>query len=120
MEGRLPPRLEIGAWRRAVESEGGFATVLHRGDPDAGTILIVTTERGGAQRLWERLPRADGWRGFTPVSAPVTAGGAIDPDYLRRRTAGDPDLWIVELDTTRPERFIEMRRECVDPDPTRP
>ena len=46
-EARLPAKLEIGALIRVVGNAGGFASVLHSGEPEAGTAVpdahIVTT-----------------------------------------------------------------------------
>ncbi len=104
-DGRLPARLEVTALIRATESAGGFATVLARGEPDSGSILIVTCERDGGRRLWERMPRLDGPRRFE-----VSRNADGDPReldlYLDRRRERDPDCWILELDIADAERFI--------------
>ena len=36
---------------RAVEGEGGFASILHRGDPDRGAISLLVVERGQAEAV---------------------------------------------------------------------
>lgn len=105
-EARLPAYLEVQGMIRAVESAGGFATVISKGERDAGTILILTSERGGNARFWERMPQLDGSRKFTCVreqNAEKTGGFS---DYLDRRKTQDPDSWLVELEIANPERFI--------------
>jgi hypothetical protein len=104
-DARLPAHLEVAALLRRTAAAGGFAAVLHKGEPDAGTILIALCERGGGGRLFERMPQLDGTRAWTPVrsEADDPAGYA---DYLARRARQDPDLWIVELDIAAGERFI--------------
>lgn len=42
---RLPAHLEVAGLIRAVQAAGGFATVLNKGEREAGTILIVLTEK---------------------------------------------------------------------------
>lgn len=103
---RLPARLEVSALIRRVAAEGGFAAVLKKGEPDAGTIALVLRESGGIQRLIERMPQPDGTRSWTlsRTQAPEEQG-EFDA-YLARRGAQDPDLWVVELDVPNPERFI--------------
>ena len=64
MEGRLPAHLEVSAILRAVDAQGGFATVIERGERDAGTILLLTMDRGHNARLWERMPQLDGSRPY--------------------------------------------------------
>ena len=103
---RLPAHLEVGALIRATESAGGFATVLHKGERDAGIILILSRERGDRARLWERIPRLDGRRVFDVVRREDIENKADFQDYVTRRIERDRDLWVVELDIAEPERLI--------------
>lgn len=108
MSERLPTHLEISGLIRLAETNGGSAMVLHKGEKDAGTVLLVTMCRGEDTRLYERMPQLDGTRKFV-----VT--GSQDPEkpwefskYLQRRAKQDPDIWVLELDIDDPERFIEL------------
>lgn len=97
-EGRLPAHLEAGALIRAAQAMGGFASVIARGEREAGTILVICCERGEQQRAYERMPRADGTRGWTLVRAQDPADPAAFAQYCARRQRQDGDLWIIELD----------------------
>lgn len=103
---RLPAHLEITGLIRAVQAQGGFATVLAKGERDAGTILILTMERGGNGALYERMPQLDGSRKFERVKAQDLENTKDLDEYLARRKAQDSDVWIVELDIVNAERFI--------------
>ncbi|HEU4820496.1 MAG TPA: DUF1491 family protein [Qipengyuania sp.] len=105
-DGRLPAHLEVSALIRTAEAAGGFATVIAKGERDAGVILILTTERGGNARLWERLPNLDGSRSFSMTKKQDLENAEEFADYLARRTARDPDSWLVELDIANAERLI--------------
>lgn len=103
---RLPAKLEVAGLIRRVAANGGFAAVIARGEPDSGTILLILRDPRTNPRLFERMPQPDG-------SRPWTLNRTQDPDntqdfddYLGRRKAQDRDLWIVELDSPNPERFI--------------
>ena len=109
MKTRLPTHLEVSAWRRAVEAAGGFAAILAKGDPDAGSVLLLTIEKGGNPQLWERMPQLDGTRVFVPVLMQDVEKNGQSSSYLERRKAQDPDLWIVELDIPKPERFVDLK-----------
>ena len=50
----------VGALIRKAEAEGGFAAVLCKGDENAGSLLVVLTEKGPDPRVYERLLGADG------------------------------------------------------------
>ena len=106
MEPRLPTHLEVSGLIRAVEAAGGFATVISRGHREAGTLAVLTMERGGNARLHERMPQLDGSRSFTCTREETSENKEDFAEYLARRGAQDPDLWIVELDVPDGERFI--------------
>lgn len=105
-EARLPAHLEVAALIRAAETLGGFGTVIVKGERDAGVILVLTMERGGNARLWERMPRLDGQRIFAVVKEETTENKGEFGDYLARRRARDADLWLVELDVPNAERLV--------------
>ncbi len=106
MDARLPAHVEVGAIVRKAQGEGGFATVIQRGERDAGVILLLTMNRGGDARLWERMPQLDGTRKFTCTKSQDNDNKGEFEEYLARRQRQDPDSWIVELDIAEAERFI--------------
>ena len=107
MDARIAAHIEVAGLIRAVEAAGGFATVIARGERDAGTILVVCCERGSARAAYERMPRVGGGREWTAVSTQGAEKPSELSDYIGRRRAQDPDLWVVELDIADAERFIE-------------
>ncbi len=108
MSDRLPAHLEVGGLIRLAQNEGGFASVLHKGEREAGTILLIITERGVNPRLFERMPSLEGTREWLQTSVQNIESKQFFEDYLTRRTAQDPDLWVVELDIANGERLIGL------------
>ena len=108
MDARLPAHLEVAALRRAAESAGGFAAVLHKGERDGGAILVVLAENGGNPRLFERMPGLDGSRRWIETRSQNSENNEEFSEYLKRRSTRDPDLWIVELDIADGERLIAL------------
>ncbi len=106
MDARLPAHIEVSGLLRAVEAAGGFAMVLRKGEKDAGTLLIVTTFRGGNTRLWERMPQLDGSRAYVCTREQDPENKQDFSEYLDRRLASDRDCWLIELDVENAERFI--------------
>jgi hypothetical protein len=104
--GRLPPRLEVPALLRRAEAQGGFAAVLHKGDPEGGALLLLVSSRGrhvaGLQRILG-ISGAYEWRASGPADSADSAEVAA---FLAKQRQFDPDLWVVELDIADPERFI--------------
>lgn len=105
-DARLPAHLEVAALIRAAEAAGGFATVLAKGERDAGSILVLTMERGGNARLWERMPRLDGRRIFEVVREQTSENKQDFAEHLARRTSRDRDSWLIELDVPNAERLV--------------
>ena len=107
MDDRLPAHLEVSGLIRAVDAAGGFATVLARGERDAGTILLVCCESGNHCRIYERMPQLDGTRKWTLTKRQDPENPAEFSEYLDKRKRQDSDLWILELDIADAERFID-------------
>jgi hypothetical protein len=105
---RVTSDLWVSALLRRVQSTGGFAAVLRRGVAEAGAIFIVHRSREGEVTLYgpaaqaaydeEGKPRD---RRFARVPGPT------DDETVRARLDKemrfDPDLWVVEIETGRPE-----------------
>ena len=105
-DARLPAHLEASAILRLAESQGGFATVLAKGERDAGTILLVTLCRGTGAVLFERMPQLDGTRLFIATKLEISENKQEFSEYLARRRAQDHDMWLIEVDIADPERFV--------------
>jgi len=103
---RLPARLEATALIRQVESNGGFASVIKRGDPDSGALVLLVAERGAPVALIERRMDDE----FAYRWGEAARGEALLGDKFLKliadRTRFDPDFWLIELDIPDAERFI--------------
>jgi len=100
---RLPAKLEISGLARRIESEGGFATIVRRGDPESGALLLLVSSRGRHVACLERILGISGeyeWRRTGPQDSAEVA------HFLAKRAQFDPDSWVMELDIADPERFI--------------
>jgi hypothetical protein len=103
---RLPAKLEVSGLVRRIESDGGFATILNKGDADGGAMLLIVSSRGRHVAALERILGMGSeyeWRHTGPTDS---AGSADLQSFLAKRTQFDPDLWVVEVDIADPERFI--------------
>ena len=103
---RLPAALEVASLLRKTQAAGGFAVLLHKGEPDSGTILVVAIDRAGLGTLYERLPDPAGPRRWVAVRVQEPADRSVFDDYLERRKQQDRDVWIVELTIADVERSI--------------
>lgn len=104
MTARLAAGVLAGALLRRVVAEGGNGTVLARGDPTAGAILLICCDRGETRLLLERVASSEGSQWAAAGPRGVADKAILDP-YLERRRRNDPDLWLIELDIAGVERF---------------
>jgi hypothetical protein len=105
MEARLAASVLATSLMRRCESLGGFAAVINKGDPTAGSILVILTEKGGNQRLLERVLQADGAYSWQAISSQDIEQEQEFAKLLERRRSFDPDIWLIELDVPSAERF---------------
>ncbi len=82
--------------------------MLHKGDREAGTILVVVAQNGKNSVAYERMPQLEGTRVWTMRISEDPENKEKFSDFLERRMNQDPDLWIVELDIAHAERFIGL------------
>jgi hypothetical protein len=97
---RLATSVRVGVLLRRVAAEGGFGTVLARGDPTAGALALVLRDRSAEPVVISRALGPDGyaWRD-------MAAGEAVQ-GWIDRARRIDPDLWVVELDIPDAARFV--------------
>jgi hypothetical protein len=103
---RLPAKLEVSGLIRRIETEGGFASVVHRGDPEGGSLLLIVSSRGRYFACLERILEISGAYEWHSAGPPESSGSTDLQAFLAKRTQFDPDLWVLELDIADPERFI--------------
>lgn len=104
---RLPAALEAASIIRLAETAGDFATVVRKGDPDRGSLMLVVTSRGRHFTILERVLSFESGRYRWQPSGPSQAAGSDEiGEFLAKRTRFDDDLWLIELDIADPERFI--------------
>lgn len=104
---RLPAALEAASLVRRAEIAGDFATVIRKGDPDRGALMLVITSRGRHSGCLERILVLESGNYVWQRSGPDEGAGAAEVgEFLDRRVRGDEDLWLIELDIADPERFI--------------
>lgn len=102
MSERLPAHLEVAAIMRRAEAEGGFVTVLRKGDPDRGALTLIVQQRGEIRGVLERELGPS----FTYEWIFKPAGSESLDELVARRERLDTDFWLIELDVAEPERFI--------------
>lgn len=102
-EPRLAASLEASALLARARDEGGFGTILRRGDAERGSLMLVLAERGSSRFLLQRMLRRTG--DYAWEAREIADSESLEQQLARARER-DPDLWLIELDVPSAERFI--------------
>lgn len=100
---RLAPSIEVSALLALAAKEGGFGTVLQKGDGDRGSIIVLVEQRGQPAAVLQRLLQRTG--AYEWESREFSDSVQLQ-QYVARARDNDPDLWAIELDVPSPERLI--------------
>jgi GMP synthase (glutamine-hydrolysing) len=106
VEARLKSSIQVQALVRRCDMAAIGVAVTARGDPDAGAILVKLCGRDRTATVLAQTRRADGTLGWLRATgaAPVEEGAA--DAYIARQRQRDPDLWVVEIETTAPDTVL--------------
>lgn len=109
---RLFSALKTSFWAPALilraENGGAFASVVHRGDPDAGASLIKVRTLDDMAVLYRSMRDMSGQRIWHP-KGPLSED-EIDQD-IRKAMVSDPDLWVIEIDDRKGRHFLTEKVE---------
>lgn len=101
----LKAKFWVDALVRRAETGLASAYVIRRGDEDAGTVLVKVVAADRLARLFVPARDQNGTRIWQLYRrAPIPEPEA--DDYCRRRTEGDPDLWVVEIEDREGRHFL--------------
>lgn len=107
----MEARLKTGLWIRALIRRCDLAAiavaVAARGDPDSGAVLLKFNGRDAGCRVLAQARGPDGalvWLSSTGA-APVEEAAA--DAYIARQRGYDSDLWVIEIETDRPDAVLD-------------
>lgn len=108
---RLTSDFFVSALIRRVFAEGGYAAVEARGAAEAGAIFIRCRRRDGLETLFGPAPQSafEEERPARLFECRLRDAGADAVEALiARERKWDSDLWLVELETEDPARFLDI------------
>lgn len=110
---RTTSALFVSALLRRVNSGGGYAAILRRGNAEAGAVFLVLRRRDGSMAVYGPAPQLAyggdaGERCFSLIADPVDPA-ALDR-LMERELRFDSDLWLVELEPaeSRLEPYVSL------------
>jgi hypothetical protein len=106
---RVKTEIRVSAHVRIAQAAGAFATIVRRGDPDAGAVAVKLYIGPGAVRLYTQSRDLDGahiWREPFGEDVSPDLESKIDA-WLAKEAKIDPDLWVVEIEDREGRAFLE-------------
>jgi hypothetical protein len=111
-EDRLKAELWVKAQLRQCDIDNITATVLRRGDPTGGAVLIKLNRFDAGCRVYAQVRDGDSnpaWLSATGRD-PVPE---VDADgYIQRQIKRDGDLWVIEVED--PKARYVLRERVID------
>jgi len=97
----MEPRIKAAIWvqmaLRMGAQDGRYGTVIRKGDPDAGGVLVVLHGREGLSVL-SQIRGADGELAWLRATGAAPVDQAKADEYVARQLRFDPDLWVLEFE----------------------
>ena len=75
-----------------------MATVVRRGDGDAGTVLIKQNLMGKGFIILAPMRAADGELGWIRGTGAEPVDEAAADSYIARQLSRDSDIWVIEIE----------------------
>lgn len=95
------PRVKAGIWvsmaLRLGAADGRPGMVIHRGDADAGGVVVLLRGRTGIVVL-SQTRDAEGRAAWLRAIGPDPVDEARADAYVEKQLRFDPDLWIIEFE----------------------
>jgi hypothetical protein len=100
------PRLKTDIWasallRRWNHHTAVVATLVRRGDNDAGTVLLKISRLDGTATVLSQTVTAAGERAWMRGTGAAPVADADAEAYIQRQRKRDPDLWVIEIEDRR-------------------
>jgi hypothetical protein len=107
----MEPRLKSGLWVRAlIRRHDGLAvpaTVVRKGDEDAGAILVKVNRREHGCVVMTRAQDPAGALFWQRATGAGPVDEATADAYIARQAGRDPDLWVIEIEAGRGEIMLD-------------
>jgi len=112
------PRLRTSIWVEAAIRRANLESIglilLHRGDSQAGTVLVKLNQYPLGCTVLLETRDADGNRAWLKGTGPTLIDEPAADAYIARHRKRDPDLWVVEIEDRAGRLPFDAR--IIDPD----
>jgi hypothetical protein len=104
---RLPTEIWLKAHLRRCHARGVPATVVRRGDPMGGMVLLKINRLEQGCAVLSQTRDLEGRTAWLAASSGALLPEAEANAYIARAVKRDPDLWVVEIESRDGEHPFE-------------
>jgi hypothetical protein len=97
-DARLHTDIWVQACVRRGSVEGISVTVVKKGDPMRGSVLVKLNRREAGCVVFTETRDDLGGRAWLRGTGPEPVEEAVADDYVARNRKYDPDLWVIEVE----------------------
>lgn len=108
-EARLKTHMLVGAAVRTGSALGLTVTVAHKGEPDAGAILLKLNQGAKGCSVLSQMRETSGELVWMRVTGPAPVSEAECDTYIEKSLRRDPDLWVVEIEDREGRHLFDGR-----------
>ena len=98
---RLRTELRVQGWLRRAQAQGLMATVMRKGDADAGALFLKLNRFKAGCEVFAGAAAPDGKPAWLKATGAAPVPEKDADTYLARQADYDPDLWVVEIEDPR-------------------
>lgn len=102
-EARIKTSVWISAQVRMCSLKTMPAVISHRGDADAGSVVIRLDRLDGTTTVLSQSRDAHGERVWLKATGDEPVANSAADEYIARRVKNDPDIWILDIEDPRAE-----------------
>lgn len=98
---RLKTEIRVQAWLKRCSAAGLMATVVRKGDAEAGALFIKVNHFAAGCEVFSGVTGPDGAQTWFRATGDRPVLEKEADAYLTRQSSYDPDLWVIEIEDPR-------------------
>ncbi len=103
MTGEIPTHIWLDGQIRRLAATGVYATVIKRGNPASGTLILQCRGRDGHSQVYTQARDAQSRLIWLPAMAGKSVADSEADAYIQGAIAFDADAWAVEVEWNDPD-----------------